>query len=187
MEADGRMLIAVPALRSCGNVRHVTPRRFYAMVDTVTQRARPNNPVEQPQSEQPQPAPDWEVEVFFDGDCPLCKREIKMLQMLDRRRRIRFTDIADPEFDAEQVGVSWDDLMGEIHGRLPDGTWVRGVEVFRRLYGAIGWKPLVWLSRLPILSPLLDRAYRLFARNRLKWTGRCSADGSQCRNDGFDG
>ena len=33
--------------------------------------------------------------------------------------------------------------MAQIHGRLPDGTWLQGVEVFRRLYAAIGFGSLV--------------------------------------------
>jgi predicted DCC family thiol-disulfide oxidoreductase YuxK len=82
---------------------------------------------------------------------------------------------------ASDFGVGWDEFMSEIHGRLPDGTWVRGVEVFRQLYSAVGWTPVVWLSRLPIVAGLLDRAYRLFARNRLRWTGRCTPDGASCQ------
>ena len=38
---------------------------------------------------------DWQVEVFYDGECPLCLREIKMLRWMDRREQIRFTNIAD--------------------------------------------------------------------------------------------
>ena len=34
------------------------------------------------------------VEVFYDGDCPLCMREIRMLTRKDRAARIQFTDIA---------------------------------------------------------------------------------------------
>lgn len=99
-----------------------------------------------------------------------------MLQRWDRRGRILFTDIAAPEFHAETLGQSLTTLMAEIHGRLPDGTWIKGVEVFRRLYTAVGFGPLVWLTRLPGLSQLLDLGYRLFARNRLKLTGRCTAE-----------
>ncbi len=99
-----------------------------------------------------------------------------MLQRWDRRGRILFTDIAAPEFHAEALGQSLPTLMAEIHGRLPDGTWIKGVEVFRRLYTAVGFGPLVWLTRLPGLSQLLDLGYRLFARNRLKLTGRCTAE-----------
>lgn len=36
----------------------------------------------------------FDIEVFYDGACPLCMREIRMLQGRDRRQRIRFVDIA---------------------------------------------------------------------------------------------
>lgn len=114
-----------------------------------------------------------EVEVFFDGECPLCVREIRMLQWLDRKARVRFTDISPADFDPSSLGVSWEALMDRIHGRLPDGTWIEGVEVFRRLYAAVGFGPLVALTRVPGISNALDWAYGVFAKNRLKWTGRC--------------
>ena len=113
-------------------------------------------------------------EVFYDGDCPLCMREIGMLERMDKRGRIKFTDIVAPEFSAEEVGVEFDKLMARIHGRLPDGTIVEGVEVFRHLYTAVGWTWPVALSRLPVVRGLLDMAYTLFAKNRLRFTGRCS-------------
>jgi len=115
----------------------------------------------------------WEVEVFFDGACPLCRREIAMLRRWDRRGVIRFTDIAIPDFDPTPLGQTQEALMAEIHGRLPDGTLIKGVEVFRRLYAAVGLGPLVLLTRLPVVSHALDWGYRRFARNRLKLTGRC--------------
>ncbi|MFO0677532.1 MAG: DUF393 domain-containing protein [Polyangiaceae bacterium] len=121
-------------------------------------------------------AADFAVEVFFDGDCPLCTREISMLRRLDRRHRIRFTDIAAPGFDAVSAGVAGVDLMGRIHGRLPDGSLVEGVEVFRRLYDAVGFGWAVRASRLPGITNVLDRAYDVFAKNRLKWTGRCTTE-----------
>jgi predicted DCC family thiol-disulfide oxidoreductase YuxK len=119
----------------------------------------------------------WEVEVFFDGDCPLCVREINMLRRLDRGRgRVRFTDIAAADFDPSGVGLTFRTLMERIHGRLPDGTLIEGVEVFRRLYTAVGFGPLVRLTRLPGISSAMDWAYRLFAKNRLRLTGRCLRD-----------
>lgn len=122
------------------------------------------------------PSSRFDVEVFYDGDCPLCMREIRMLQRLDRRQRIHFVDIAARDFDAAAVGVSWHALMDRIHGRLPDGTLIQGVEVFRRLYAAVGFGPLVALTRLPGLAQLLDLAYHTFAKHRLRLTGRCVGD-----------
>ena len=117
----------------------------------------------------------WEIEVFYDGDCPLCMREINFLRRIDRRGETCFTNIAATDFDADDYGISGEEFMAEIHGRLPDGTWVRGVEVFRRLYSAVGCGLIVWVTRLPVIRFLLDRAYSTFARNRLRWTGRCSS------------
>lgn len=113
------------------------------------------------------------VEVFFDGGCPLCQREIGLLRRWDRKQKIRFTDISAPDFDAAAVGKTHAELMDQIYGRLPDGQFIRGVEVFRRLYSAVGFGPLVLLTRLPIISQLLDAGYYVFAKNRLRLTGRC--------------
>ena len=120
------------------------------------------------------------VEVFFDGDCPLCAREIAMLERLDRRDALRFEDIAAPDFDAGRYGTDFDTLMARIHAVLPSGELVRDVEVFRRAYAAVGLGWLVAPTRWPILGPLSDLAYRIFAKQRLRLTGRHAAS---CEND----
>lgn len=124
------------------------------------------------------PAPDssWSVEVFFDSGCPLCTREIALLRRRDRAGRIRFTDLASSDFDATALGVDRATLMARIHGRLPGGELVTGVEVFRRLYAAVGFERLVALSRLPVIAQLLAAAYAAFAKHRLRLTGRCDDD-----------
>ncbi|HYQ43870.1 MAG TPA: DUF393 domain-containing protein [Polyangiaceae bacterium] len=128
--------------------------------------------------------PHFDVEVFYDGACPLCRSEIEMLRRKDKKQRILFTDIAEPSFDATSVGVAWPTLMARIHGRLPDGTWIEGVEVFRRLYAAVGFSSLVALTRLPLVTQLLDLSYRAFAKNRLRFTGRCSDDACPAHGKG---
>lgn len=119
------------------------------------------------------------VEVFFDGACPLCRREMGLMQRLDRRERVQFTDIADPQFDPVPYGLTQSEFLSEIRGRLPDGSIITGVEVFRALYQALGWGWLVRLSRLPGISHLLVWGYRVFAKNRLKMTGRC--EDNECK------
>ena len=119
---------------------------------------------------------EWQVEVFYDGDCPLCVREIKLLRWMDRHQRIRFTDIASPTFDPQACSKMLPEFMDEIQGRLPDGRWIVGVEVFRRLYAAVGFGPVVWVTRAPGVTQLLDLGYRWFARNRLRLTGRCTSE-----------
>lgn len=115
-----------------------------------------------------------EIEVFYDGGCPLCLREVNFLRGRDRQGKIRFTDIDAPDFRAADFGPSHQELMAQIHARMPDGTWIRGVEVFRRLYRAVGLGWLVSLTRVPAISQLLDWGYSIFARNRLRLSGRCT-------------
>ena len=123
----------------------------------------------------------FDVEVFYDGECPLCMREIDMLRGRDRAKRIVFTDIASPTFDPASVGLDHDALMKRIHARLPGGELIEGVEVFRRLYAAVGFGPLVAVTRVPGVSHALDLAYTWFAKNRLRLTGRCvKADDGTC-------
>jgi len=125
-----------------------------------------------------------QFEVFYDGDCPLCRREIGVLQRLDRAHSIRFTDIAAQGFDAAALGKTHAELMARIQGRTADGTWVEGVDVFRQLYAAVGFKHLVALSRWPGVRNALDAGYTWFARNRLSLTGRCDAEACQLPRHG---
>lgn len=115
----------------------------------------------------------WQVRVFYDGDCPLCMREIAMLRGKDKQGRIDFRDISAADFDPKATGKSFAELMERIHGQLPDGTWIEGVEVFRRLYSAIGWGVVAEMTKVPGVRQTLDWGYRRFAKNRLRLTGRC--------------
>ncbi len=121
-----------------------------------------------------------EIELFFDGGCPLCKREISLLKRLDKSGKIKFVDISSESFQPASYGMTFDMFMKEINARLGDGTWIKGVEVFRKLYEAVGFKLLVKVSRFPLISHLLDFGYKVFAKNRLRFTGRCEAEGGSC-------
>lgn len=112
-------------------------------------------------------------EVFFDGDCPLCRREMNLVQRMDDQGRVRLTDIASPSF-APPAGLTREALMASIHGRRADGVIVQGVEVFREVYAAVGLGRWVALTRLAPVAWALDVAYAWFARNRLRLTGRCT-------------
>jgi len=117
------------------------------------------------------------IQVFFDGDCPLCRREISFLSKRDKEGRIETTDIAESDFDASRFGRSQSDFMATIQGRLADGRWITGVEVFRQLYSAVGFERAVRFSRLRPISWLLERSYTLFAKHRLRLTRRCLDSG----------
>jgi predicted DCC family thiol-disulfide oxidoreductase YuxK len=115
----------------------------------------------------------WEVKVLYDGQCPVCRREADLLRWLDGgRRRLLLEDISDPQFDPARYGLTMDQVMGQIHGVLRNGRLVKGMEVFRQAYDAVGLGWLLAPTNWPVLRPLSDTAYAWFARNRLRLTGR---------------
>ena len=108
------------------------------------------------------------IVLLFDGDCPLCAREVAWLASLRRADAVLFVDIAAADFDAASLGLDPDDLMGEIHALMADGEVVIGMEVFRRVYAALGLGWITALTSLPGLRSLSDAAYRFFAKHRLR-------------------
>lgn len=110
----------------------------------------------------------YEFILFYDGHCPICRKEVAWLKFKNKQGKLGFQDINDVGFKPENYGKSFDDLMAEIHGQYPDGRVIKGVEVFYAAYRAVGLGWLMAPVRWPILRPLFDGLYLLFARNRLR-------------------
>lgn len=127
-----------------------------------------------------------ELTVLYDGSCPICRWEQRKLTAADRHGRLCFVDIQAPGFDAGVYGRDLGQLMGRLHARRTDGTWLVGWETLLACYRAVGWWWLhVPLSRVP--RPLADRLYACFAAQRQRiaglfghcFDGACDAD--RCR------
>ena len=109
-----------------------------------------------------------EFVIFYDGECPICVREMKLLKCLDRRSRLILIDIHHPEFSPEFYGLNHEQLMQEIHGLLPGGQIITGVAVFRKAYQAVGLGWLLTPTGWPVLKIFFDALYIIFAKNRIK-------------------
>ena len=114
------------------------------------------------------------IQLLYDGDCPLCLREVNFLKRKDAGRGIvTFVDIADLDYDpAQSGGIDYETAMKRIHAVLPDGRIVENVAVFRHVYTALGMGWVYAISDWPILGSLMDAAYGVWAKWRLKMTGR---------------
>ncbi len=116
---------------------------------------------------------DTPIKVLYDGACPLCRREASFWRRMDRGRgRVELEDISAPEFEPSRYGLTRTDVMERIHAILPAGTVIEGMEVFRRVYAALGLGWLVAPTGWPLLRPVFDRLYAWFARNRQRLTRR---------------
>ncbi|MBD2357067.1 DUF393 domain-containing protein [Tolypothrix sp. FACHB-123] len=126
------------------------------------------------QSSSTNTAPTWKIELLYDGECPLCLREVNFLQKRDAGRGlVNFVDIADNDYNPEVHGnVDFETAMGRIHAVLADGTVVKNVEVFRRVYEVLGLGWVYSVTKLPIVGAIADFLYGIWADWRLALTGR---------------
>jgi predicted DCC family thiol-disulfide oxidoreductase YuxK len=123
-----------------------------------------------------------DLTILYDGGCPLCRREVTFLERRDLARhpgspKLAFVDIDRADYRQElHQGVSYREAMGTIHGIEAGGTVLLHLAVFRRAYELIGLGWLYAPTRWPVVGPLAEAAYGLWARLRLVVTGRPSLE-----------
>ena len=108
----------------------------------------------------------YPLTLLYEEACPLCKLEMDNLKARNAKGLLRFVDISAPDFDPAPYGVPLEDMMALIHAVKADGDTIKGVEVFRLAYGAVGLGWLTAPTGWSGLSPLFDRGYVWLARNR---------------------
>ena len=111
--------------------------------------------------------------VYFDGACPVCRREIALYRRGAGEDAVCWVDAshcAPADLGRE---LSRDAALARFHLRRPDGQLVQGAAAFLALWAALPDRPgLARLARLlnrPALLPLLDAAYAAFLRLRRLW------------------
>ncbi len=105
--------------------------------------------------------PKPELIVYFDGSCPLCRREIAFYRRSLASQDLQWVDVSQDSALGE--GLSCESAMRRFHVRDAQGRLHDGGAAFACLWRALpGWKVLGWLFRYPPLSWGLELAYRLF-------------------------
>lgn len=116
----------------------------------------------------------WQIKLLYDGECPLCVREVNFLQKRDAGRGlVAFVDIAAVDYDpTEHAGIDFAAAMGRIHAIQADGTVLRNMAVFRQVYAVLGMGWIYAVTDWPVIGPVVDWLYDRWADYRLALTGR---------------
>ncbi len=114
------------------------------------------------------------VTCFHDGECPLCNIEINMMKKLDKAGNIHWVDISQDKAALEKAGLTYKQTMDRLHVIDENQQLQSGVLGFLQV-----WKQLPYYRRIapiienvPLLLPLMECCYRIFARYRLPLTGK---------------
>lgn len=117
------------------------------------------------------------LQLLYDGECPICKREICMLQKKNSQSKIKFVDISSKEFlPAELSRIDYDTAMSQIHAIDGKGDLLIGIPAFAAVYAHCQLLATSTLLRIPFVTAILNPLYTLFAKNRLWLTGRANTD-----------
>lgn len=108
----------------------------------------------------------YPLTLYYESACAMCNGEMSNLMLRNTEGKLRFVDVSAADFDGPPPGTTLDDLLELIHAQTADGRVLRGVEVFRLAYRAVGLGWLVEPTSWPVLGPLADRLYPIVARNR---------------------
>jgi predicted DCC family thiol-disulfide oxidoreductase YuxK len=109
------------------------------------------------------------LRVYYDGACRVCSVEMEHYRRLDRAGRLVFVDIAAADFDPAPLGLPVSAFQAQLHVRTADGRWLTAIDAFLALWNVLPGVRFRLLRRLvgaPLLRPLADAGYRLFARYR---------------------
>ncbi len=104
-----------------------------------------------------------ELLVWFDGACPLCRREIALMRRLDTAHAIAFLDVAG---EGGACPLDRDRLLARFHAS-EDGRLLSGAAAFAAMWRAIPrLRPLGLAARNPVVLAVLEQLYRVFLRLR---------------------
>lgn len=101
--------------------------------------------------------------LYFDGNCPLCMREVRLLRRI-ADPGLALVDLHDVPKDSGRPTRL--EMLGTLHLRTGDGHWLTAVDATVRAWSHTRWGFLFRVLRWPLIGPLADMAYRYWARKR---------------------
>jgi len=110
--------------------------------------------------------------VLYDGDCPMCVFQMKLLTWLDWCNQARLVPLADPLARSLAPWLRREDLLAAVHCVTPQGRVYRGARCIR----FIGMRmpllvPLALILWIPGVIWVAEKLYAWVARNRYVLSG----------------
>ncbi len=108
--------------------------------------------------------------LLYDEDCSLCVKFQRGIHRFDRRNRIETMGFHDPRIKTIVPTMTQEELFGNFHLVLPDGSVKSGNRALPDLLKILpGWKWAGWLlQHLPPVQWLSDRVYLWIARQKTR-------------------
>ena len=114
------------------------------------------------------------ITVFYDGKCGLCRREIAHYKRIAPAGIFSWIDITVDKKALEKIGIRYADGLKLLHATDANGTVHAGVDVFLLIWKNIPrWRIVATLVGSPVIRPLANHTYRMFAAWRFNRLSHC--------------
>ncbi len=107
-----------------------------------------------------------QLTIFFDGDCPLCAKEINALRARDSKQRLKFENIHATDFVYRYPYIDIVKADRVLHGQLANGSMIYGLDVTAKAWSLVDAHRWIQMLRWPVIRWFSDLSYCLFARLR---------------------
>lgn len=101
--------------------------------------------------------------VYYDGSCPLCRKEIGFYRRREGAEEIEWIDVSAEDYRGGEGAPEPDAAMKRFHVARTDGKLVSGGAAFAQLWATLpGFRSAGYLFLMPPFSWAIAFAYRLF-------------------------
>ncbi len=105
------------------------------------------------------------IEVFYDGNCPVCRLEVELYQKFGDLTAIKWVNIVSLEDHLLPDGKDRDELLNRFHVRDERSDWHIGVDAFARIWRQLPvLRHIAFVFRVPGLRQLAQLGYLGFLR-----------------------
>ena len=108
-----------------------------------------------------------QISVFYDGECPLCVREIGFYQRREGADNVCWIDVSQANTDEIAPGLLRCDALSRFHVRDQQGFLYSGALAFIKVWEALpGFRLFARVAIVPPLPWVLEKLYRGFLKVR---------------------
>ncbi|MDC6452180.1 DUF393 domain-containing protein [Alphaproteobacteria bacterium] len=114
------------------------------------------------------------IQVFYDGKCGLCSKEINYYKKISPQNIFKWNDIANNPDDLKVIKVSQYDALMYLHALDRNKNLKIGVDAFILIWDELKlWNLLSFFVKLPIIYQITKLLYNMFASYRFKKLTHC--------------
>lgn len=109
------------------------------------------------------------TKVFFDGNCPICKKEINTYRKLSLDKKIEWHDISKNKNITKKINKTQNECLRVLHVVDDSNNLKTAIDAFIEIWIKTKYfRHLVIIFKIPSIKMLANYLYKIYAKYRYK-------------------